>query len=191
HSIIEGSITCLHTFFFNDTAPTAIYTLSYTTLFRSEALAHRGEDLFGEGVLLARAEAHVQRRTEHVRRNGFLDCGEQRPATFAGILHVARVVAQVLVAGERHRGEIEEPRRHHTAAPPYLGNVGEVEIHAMLRRQLVAARMPQDVEAFGVRLHEAVLDAVVHHLHEMAGPVGTGMQVTLLDARIARLTLRR
>src|SRR5206468_10648611 len=84
HSIIEGSITCLHTFFFNDTAPTAIYTLSYTTLFRSEALAHRGEDLFGEGVLLARAEAHVQRRTEHVRRNGFLDCGEQRPATFAG-----------------------------------------------------------------------------------------------------------
>jgi hypothetical protein len=27
----------------------------------------------------------------------------------------------------------------------------------------------QDVEAFGVRRHEAVLDAVVHHLDEVAG----------------------
>ena len=45
----------------------------------------------------------------------------------------------------------------------------------------------QDVEALGHRLHHAVLDAVVDHLHEVAGAAGPGVQVALLGARVAPL----
>src|SRR5690606_13838213 len=35
---------------------------------------------------------------------------------------------------------------------------------------------------FGVRRHHSVLDAVVHHLYEMAGPVWAAVQITLVGA---------
>ena len=37
----------------------------------------------------------------------------------------------------------------------------------------------QDAESLGVGGHEAVLDAVVHHLDEMAGAVGPAVQIAL------------
>ena len=36
----------------------------------------------------------------------------------------------------------------------------------------------QDVQSLGVRGHDPVLDPVVDHLHEMAGAVGTAVEVT-------------
>ena len=42
----------------------------------------------------------------------------------------------------------------------------------------------QDAEALSVGGHEAVLDAVVHHLDEVAGAIGTAVQVTLLGSAV-------
>ena len=47
----------------------------------------------------------------------------------------------------------------------------------------------QDVQPFGVRSHQRVLDAVVHHLHEMAAPRGAAVQIAeLLGGRFAAPT---
>ena len=43
----------------------------------------------------------------------------------------------------------------------------------------------QNVEALGIGLHQAVFDAVVDHLDEVAGADRAGMDIALLDARIA------
>src|SRR5687768_18568210 len=43
--------------------------------------------------------------------------------------------------------------------------------------------MVQDVEAFGKGGHEAVLDAVVHHLHEVTGTDRAAMEVAVLGRR--------
>ncbi len=56
----------------------------------------------------------------------------------------------------------------------------EIEIEAVLRRQLFGGGVAEDVEAFGVGLHQAVLDAVVNHFHEMARPGGAAVEVALL-----------
>ena len=49
----------------------------------------------------------------------------------------------------------------------------------------------QDVKALGIGLHQAVFDAVVDHLDEMSGAGRAGMDVALLDARVAALAARR
>ena len=46
--------------------------------------------------------------------------------------------------------------------------------------------MPQQIESFGVGGHEAVLDAVVHHLHEVAGAARAAMQVAVRRRTCAR-----
>src|ERR1700759_979935 len=58
----------------------------------------------------------------------------------------------------------------------------------MIRRQRVDIGVLEDVEAFGIGLHQAIFDAVVDHLDEMPGADGAGMDVALLDAGIAALT---
>src|SRR5437867_521689 len=51
--------------------------------------------------------------------------------------------------------------------------------------------MMQDVDAFGVRLHESVLDGVMDHLHEVARATRSTMQVAQLSAgRFTRPTWR-
>ncbi len=55
----------------------------------AEAEAHGRQHLFAEGVLLARAEAGVERRGQHVGRHRFLDRGLDGPAALAGILDEA------------------------------------------------------------------------------------------------------
>ena len=49
----------------------------------------------------------------------------------------------------------------------------------MLFRQLRGVRIAKDVEALGIGLHEAVLDAVVHHLDEMACAARAAVHVPL------------
>src|SRR2546430_10018067 len=46
-------------FFFNDTATTEIYTLSYTTLFRSRLAAHAAHDVVADGEVLEAATGAV------------------------------------------------------------------------------------------------------------------------------------
>ena len=75
----------------------------------AELLAHGGQDLFGEGVVLARAEAGVERGGQHLGRDGLLDCRLDRLAALAGILDVTGEFLEVRILGERDRGQIEEP----------------------------------------------------------------------------------
>src|SRR6185436_19877675 len=48
----------------------------------------------------------------------------------------------------------------------------------------------QNVETFAVRRHDAVLDAVVHHLHEVAGAFRSAVQVAF-DGRAWNLVAAR
>ena len=41
--------------------------------------------------------------------------------------------------------------------------------------------VPQNVQPFGIRFHEAVFDAVVNHLDEMAGAGRPAIQVAFLS----------
>ena len=97
---------------------------------------------------------------------------------------------------QRGGGEVEQPRRDDAAASPHLrdlarcrGRTGRLGVAQ--RRGLgvggLRARadvgVVQDVEPLGVRGHERVLDAVVHHLHEVAGAGGSAVQVAHLLGR--------
>src|SRR5205814_5442926 len=60
---------------------------------------------------------------------------------------------------------------------PDLRDRGYVEVEALRLVHVRARRVAQDVEALRVRLHEPVLDAVVNHLHEVAGAGGPRVHV--------------
>ena len=48
-----------------------------------------------------------------------------------------------------------------------------------MSRALAGVGVPQQIEPFGVGRHEAVLDAVVHHLHEVAGAARAAVQIAV------------
>jgi hypothetical protein len=94
---------------------------------------------------------------------------------------------------QRLGGEIEQPGRDDAAAPPDLGDLGKIEVELVVlgvaqrcglgvdvALHLPGVRLEQDVHAFRVRGHEAVLDAVVDHLHEVARAGRAAMQIALL-----------
>src|SRR5512143_1594127 len=60
---------------------------------------HRRENLFGEGMVLARAEAGEQRRGQHFRRHRFVDRRVHGPASLAGIFHEAGIFRQRRAVG--------------------------------------------------------------------------------------------
>src|SRR5579862_5387455 len=132
-----------------------------------ESLAHGGEDFLRKSVLGARAKARIERSGENIRRHRFLDRGLNGPAALAGILDEARIGGEGRILRKRGRGEIEQPGGDHAAAPPHLRYVRNVEVEALGLRQVLAAGVLENIEALRVGLHQAVLDAVVHHLDEM------------------------
>ncbi len=95
---------------------------------------------------------------------------------------------EMRVLGERAGRQVEQPRGHHAAAPPHFGDVGQVEIVALVGRQLLRGAALHDVEAFGEGLHHAVLDAVMDHLDEMAGTDRAGVDVAALGPRVELLS---
>ena len=158
----------------------------------AKAEAHGRQHLFAEGVLLPRAEAGVQRGGEHIGRHRFLDRGLDGPAALAGILRQSRrSPSSCRVFGQRGGAEVEQPGRDHAAAPPDFGDVGQVEREALVLRQILGVLVAQDVEAFGIGLHHAVFDAVMHHLDEVPGAGRAGMDVAALGAGIALCAARR
>ena len=82
----------------------------------------------------------------------------------------------LLSAGSRCQrafGQLEQPRAHHGALLPEPGDFRQVELVVVGVEQL---------EALGVRLHQAVLDAVVDHLHVVPGPARTEVRVAALGS---------
>src|SRR5438105_11064302 len=156
-------------------------------LMATEAGAHRRKNLFGEGVFLARAETREQGCGEHFGRHRLVDSGVDSPAAFAGVLHKSRIAPERRIFGQRGSREIKQPGWDHAAATPDFGDIGNVEIETMLRRQAVDIGVLQDIKTLGIGLHQAIFDAVVNHLDEVAGADRAGVNVALFDPGIASL----
>ena len=108
---------------------------------------------------------------DHGRRHVAVDRLLDGPAALAGVGDPALELAEVLAAlPERVRRELEQPRADDRAVVPQVGDRGEVE--------RVLARV-HDLEALGVGLHQPVLDAVVDHLHVVAGAGRAGVEVAV------------
>src|SRR5208282_2705477 len=101
------------------------------------------------------------------------------PAALAGILDKASVFRKRGILGQRHGGEIEQPGTDHAAPAPDFGDVGQVQVVAMFFRNFLAGGILENVEALGIGLHDPVLDAVVHHLYEVAGAGGAAVDITV------------
>ena len=94
------------------------------------------------------------------------------PAALAGVGDPTLDPLQLAPLGaEGARGKLKEPAADDRALHPEVAHLGEVELVARLR---------EDFESFGVRLHHSVLDAVVHHLYVVAGPGAAAVHVAIL-----------
>ena len=157
----------------------------------AELLAHRRQHLLGEGVVLARAEAGVERRGQHLGRHRLLDRRLDRPAALAGILDVAGEARQRRRPrpARSRSGRAARTRSRCRAARPRRCRPGRAR-SAGSPASCLRVDVAQDVEALGIGLHHAVFDAVVDHLDEMPGAGRAAVEVALLGARVAALAAR-
>ena len=93
------------------------------------------------------------------------------PPTLAGVLRDRREAVEAGALLEGAHEEVEQPRAHHAPLPPGRQRALGVDVEAGAGEQLVA---------LGVGLHEAVLDAVVDHLREVAGAGRAGVDEAAL-----------
>ena len=90
-------------------------------------------------------------------------------------------------------GQVQQPRGDDAAAPPDLGDVGQVQVVLVVlgvaqRRGfgidgallLAGVGVAEDIQPLRVGGHDAVLDAVVDHLDEVARAARTAVQVAVL-----------
>ena len=102
------------------------------------------------------------------------------------------------------RRQVEQPGGDHAAAPPHLGDVAQVEVVLVVLGVAQGRRLgvdlvvlladvggAQDAQSLGVGGHDAVLDAVVDHLDEVAGAVRPAVQIALLGGAADLLASRR
>ena len=66
------------------------------------------------------------------------------------------------------------------SAPPHFRNFSDIQIEATIFGQFLRIGIFENVESFRVRLHQSVLDAVMHHFYEVAGTGGSGVNETLV-----------
>ena len=98
---------------------------------------------FSPKVLLdAGAEAGIKRRGDHGRRHRLVHGRLHGPAAFAAIIHLAAELLQVLRFGQRDGGQVQQPGRHHAAAPPDLGDIGDIDVETFILRQVLVRRGP-------------------------------------------------
>ena len=98
-------------------------------------------------------------------------CTVQRPSPESATQPLMSLEREVVL--ERAHRQLVEPRSHDAAVLPHFGDLREIEIRKDLRRV-------QDLVSLGVRLEQAVLDAVVNHLHVVAGAGRTHVRVAIL-----------
>jgi hypothetical protein len=150
----------------------------------AELVAQRRQHAVGEVAVAAGAKALIERRGDHRCRHvvggGVLD----RPATLARVLGVALDRFQSIAVRLECAGrQFAQPRAHDRALTPEVGDLRVVE--------LVLA-LVEHVEALSVGLHEPVLDAVVDHLHVVAGArVAEAQPAARTDRRRALLVRGR
>lgn len=111
---------------------------------------------------------------------------------------------QIGVAGQRSRYQVQQPRTDHAAAPPDLGDLGEIQVVLVklgtaqrrcfgigFARVFAGVGMAQNVQAFGIRGHHAVFDTVVNHLHKVPRALRAAMQEALIRGAGAGCAARR
>ena len=91
--------------------------------------------------------------------NSMASATVQRPSPESATYGAMPCERRILLQGIR--GQIEQPGAHDAAVAPDFGDLVQVELELAL--------VLQDREAFGVGLHQSVLDAVVDHLGVVAG----------------------
>ena len=111
----------------------------------AELESHRGQQPVRELVLAARAEAREQRGCEHRHRHAGGSTAAsivQRPSPESDTS--PRTPQARRSRCERPRREIEQPRAHHAAVPPDLGDLREIEVVrevlGRLQRRVSASR---------------------------------------------------
>src|SRR5260370_34774212 len=113
---------------------------------------------------------------------------------------MARKFGKSGILHQAGRGEIQQPRSYDAAAPPDLRDIAQIEIVLVMLAVaqgrgfrvggvilLPRVGIAQDAEPFRVGRHETILDAVVHHLHEVAGPARTAVQIALFGGAVELL----
>src|SRR6516165_6187994 len=100
------------------------FFLDVTTKLKS----HRRQKLVCEIRFASRGKALIKRRRQHRRRRGRLNRRHNRPAPFARIRHVPGIALEGRLLEQRNGREVEKPRGHHAAAPPYLGDIRQIEV---------------------------------------------------------------
>src|SRR5262249_18288335 len=78
--------------------------------------------------LSAGGEALVQGCGENRHGHRLVDGGLDRPATFSGVGYTARELLQLGILHQRRGRQVEQPRCHDATAPPYLGDITQVEV---------------------------------------------------------------
>src|SRR3974377_947310 len=155
-------------------------------------ITHRGEKLVGKFRFTAGTESLVECSGQYVRGLRLVDRGLDRPAPFAGIGDAAGKFRESGVVEQGDGREIQQPRGNDAAAAPDFRDIFQVKVvlivlgvakrggfgidDVILLADIGGAN---DSEAFGIGSHDAVFDAVVDHLDEVAATIGATMQIPL------------
>src|SRR5215470_3877250 len=185
---------------------TFILSSSFCGFFQMPAklITHRREQLVGKIRLAAGAESLIERRAQDVSRHRFVDGGFDCPAPLSGVRNSTFEFLQSRILDQGCRRQIEQPRGNHTAAPPHFSDVRQIEVVLIVFRIAQRCRFridlmflfadvggSQDAQTLGVGAHDAVFDAVVNHLHKVAGAIWPAMQIALLGGAAGLLASRR
>src|SRR6266446_2469505 len=170
----------------------------------TELIAQRREQFVGEICLAARAKTLIQGGRQDVRGHGLVDGGLDRPTPLARVRHPSGELRESRIRDEGSRREIQQPRCDDTAAPPHLCDVRKIELILVVLGVAQWGRLSIDLvllfadvggtqhaQPFGVRGHNAILDAVVNHFDKVAGAVWPAMQIPLLSGAFGLFSPRR
>src|SRR5712692_4436172 len=100
----------------------------------AELVAQRREQFIGEICLAARAETLIQGGRQDVHGHSLIDGGLDRPAPLARVRHPSGEFCESRIRDQGGCREIQQPRRDHTAAPPHLHDVREIELVLIMFR---------------------------------------------------------
>ena len=137
----------------------------------AELLPQRRQQPLGERIVVARAEAGEQRGRQRRQRHAAVD---RLRAASSGLRRSPRRSPR----GRRGRGSSAARAPSARAATIARRCRASRARRSPPRSSWYGARVHQ-LEAFGVRLHQAVLDAVVDHLHVVAGAVAADAQIAV------------
>src|SRR6185295_19642714 len=88
-------------------------------------------------------------------------------------------IGQGGILDQGHSNEVQQPGRDHAAASPDLGDVGAVQVITVGFRKVLGGGVLEDIESFGIVLHQPVFDSVVDHLDEMPRAGRPAVQIPL------------